>query len=686
MNFNKTCVNNMCKVFVLGLIISLASACERVDPEFERLLTEDYAELYKSVFERDADAILVFTSHEDEAVRVQAWRAMINTAVDEEGMDAFIESVKTANMEQAWMALSTKTLSDEQLTSLQEAWIDNPEMRKGISRVLGRAGNQGSLNFLVDQLSLIKGIDHEFESALAIGRLTIQNNLDDERKGEFISAIFSEDTDPNLSVAYLYGYYRSRKDIGEAFFNQLSEYWTDEHDELEQYMGRILMTGKPGFVLDKYPEEKARELHDQIAVELIRSSVRTEWSDAATSTLLGLLEHGNKSVVVEAINNIENNADTFRENSSLIARLVEIVESENLDNVVRLEAASAVAAISSGEEIDSLKDIANGLHASNPYHYSLWLSYLTKVESDKSFMSCEEGQSDDLFTDDQKLVFSVRALSGWWRGADDEVKNQNFSQVRTCLERLMEQDNPMVFFSLGTFLSDSLLVSETDFPLFEKTLANLTLSENLEIYQSLANTLKNRFEEEAKPLIDSLYALGNADFNRTLANQEWDVAEVEEQKTVFRTPDWSRLARLGEKPIWTLETDQGTIKMELYTLVAPVTISGIDSLTLAGDYDGIAFHRVVQNFVIQGGDVQYGLGFGGPDYTIPTEGSELQYERGMVGIASSGTDTEGSQYFMMHQWAPHLNGNYTIMGKVIEGMDIVDRITVGDKVLRARIE
>jgi cyclophilin family peptidyl-prolyl cis-trans isomerase len=87
--------------------------------------------------------------------------------------------------------------------------------------------------------------------------------------------------------------------------------------------------------------------------------------------------------------------------------------------------------------------------------------------------------------------------------------------------------------------------------------------------------------------------------------------------------------------------------------------------------------------VIQGGDIDTGLGWGGPDYTVPTEASEKEYRRGMAGMARTNIDTEGSQFFVMHQWKPHLNAGYTIIGEVVAGMEVVDRILYGDKVLRA---
>lgn len=114
---------------------------------------------------------------------------------------------------------------------------------------------------------------------------------------------------------------------------------------------------------------------------------------------------------------------------------------------------------------------------------------------------------------------------------------------------------------------------------------------------------------------------------------------------------------------------------------APATISAYHSLSAGQKYDSVAFHRVVPNFVIQGGDFETGLGFGGPGFVLPTEANAMEYERGVVGIASAGTDTEGSQFFIMHSWAPHLNGRYTQIGVVVEGMDIVDKIAVGDVII-----
>ncbi len=130
-------------------------------------------------------------------------------------------------------------------------------------------------------------------------------------------------------------------------------------------------------------------------------------------------------------------------------------------------------------------------------------------------------------------------------------------------------------------------------------------------------------------------------------------------------------------PYATIVTEYGEIEMELYFDVAPLTVMNFIDLAKDGYYDGIIFHRVIPNFVAQAGDPD-GNGWGGPGYTIRCEYSDEPYRRGTVGMATSGKDTGGSQFFITHTPLPHLDGRYTVFGQVLVGMDVVDRIVKGD--------
>ena len=138
-------------------------------------------------------------------------------------------------------------------------------------------------------------------------------------------------------------------------------------------------------------------------------------------------------------------------------------------------------------------------------------------------------------------------------------------------------------------------------------------------------------------------------------------------------------------PIVTFETNQGTIKAELFPDVAPNTVNNFISLVTRGFYDGLIFHRVIPGFMIQGGDPQ-GTGMGGPGYSIKGEfimnnfNNELLHKRGVLSMArSQSPNSAGSQFFIMVDDAPHLNAQYASFGQVIEGMEAVDKIVAAQR-------
>jgi cyclophilin family peptidyl-prolyl cis-trans isomerase/HEAT repeat protein len=133
-----------------------------------------------------------------------------------------------------------------------------------------------------------------------------------------------------------------------------------------------------------------------------------------------------------------------------------------------------------------------------------------------------------------------------------------------------------------------------------------------------------------------------------------------------------------------LHTRYGTIEIHLNVIEAPLTAASFMDLARRGFYDGLTFHRVVPGFVIQGGDPR-GDGNGGPGYTLRCEIGERPYGRGTVGMALSGKDTGGSQFFITHSPTPHLDGGYTVFGWVAAGMDVVDKIRPGDVIERVEI-
>lgn len=133
-----------------------------------------------------------------------------------------------------------------------------------------------------------------------------------------------------------------------------------------------------------------------------------------------------------------------------------------------------------------------------------------------------------------------------------------------------------------------------------------------------------------------------------------------------------------------MRTNKGTMTIEFFDKDAPQTVANFVKLSKSGYYDGVLFHRVIPNFMIQGGDPT-GSGSGGPGYTIPDEftGDNQYHDRGVLSMANTGRpDSGGSQFFICHnrQGTAHLDRKHTVFGKVVDGLDVIDEIKQGDKI------
>ena len=138
-----------------------------------------------------------------------------------------------------------------------------------------------------------------------------------------------------------------------------------------------------------------------------------------------------------------------------------------------------------------------------------------------------------------------------------------------------------------------------------------------------------------------------------------------------------------------IHTEKGTMKVEFYEIDAPGTVKNFCDLVKKGFYDGLTFHRIIPDFVIQGG-CPNGTGTGGPGYKIKCElnGGNQYHDRGMLSMAHAGRDTGGSQFFICHSRTntAHLDRVHTCFGKVVEGLDVIDKIRAGDEIEKIEIQ
>jgi cyclophilin family peptidyl-prolyl cis-trans isomerase/HEAT repeat protein len=211
----------------------------------------------------------------------------------------------------------------------------------------------------------------------------------------------------------------------------------------------------------------------------------------------------------------------------------------------------------------------------------------------------------------------------------------------------------------------------------------------LPVLEALLEAMGDTGDSLLLPILDA--ALSEPDYRirraaaaarRELTGQQVQGLELPDPE---RRPDAAALAALGPEPELVLDTSRGRLVFRLLPDQAPLTVTSVAEVANTGAYDGTRFHRVIPNFVAQGGDVGLGDGTGGPGYAIPSEFTQIPFQRGVIGMASAGKDTEGSQFYLTHSMQPHLDGAYTAFGWVISGEDVLDRILEGDRIEAARV-
>lgn len=668
MKVNKKCVQSMC-MGLFGLLILLGSCDKQQD-----LLTEEYPALYEAVLARDASAILTFTDHTIKEVREQAWRAMYSTPVNESELEELIGAASSSSSYLPWFALSSKELDSLQLRRVEAAWDQRPDARPGIAEVLGQQGDEQSMEFLYSNSEDIVGGIHELQYALAVGRLSLRYEPDEELE-IWLSERSAAQKDELTGAAYLFSWYRSgrvlKTDAAQGIIKSLSD--DDAHPMVRQYALKILLNDAAADIPLVINGRDLSQADVQEAVIIAAAMTSRDIGEIPREVVNELLEHSNPLVNQYVLDILSKKDLTATELESVITE--RIIENEDKEYAVRLAGIGALT------DPAPFTEQAMEWAAKDEYLTSRLLDILRKTESaGDHFRTLEKmyEQGDPL-----TAYFVVQSLAPWWTPLSEQEKEEvGYASLRSFAMDVLNRGDRSMSFALWTVLMDEKVIRDSDYEQIAASLEAFRLPGDVEVYQVFSSLLYTRFEEEARPLIDSLAAYGNQALNSNLLDQGWDIEhEKGPSENDFRRPDWEQLARLAEAPVWKLETTKGRIEIHLHVLSAPATLSGMKYLSDSGAYDGVAFHRVVPNFVIQGGDVETGNGMGGPDYVVPTESSEKQYLRGTVGIASAGTDTEGSQFFIMHKWDPRLNGSYTIIGEVTAGMDVVDRIVVGDRVL-----
>lgn len=282
---------------------------------------------------------------------------------------------------------------------------------------------------------------------------------------------------------------------------------------------------------------------------------------------------------------------------------------------------------------------------------------------------------------------AVQGLGIYWKLAPNDSTYET-ALLDALAFHAEKQNSAAVQYALES-LADTAFVKPRYASIFLNALSLFKSADNAEtvlaLLDALIQTKEKSAANEAQKLLNDENNAVRQKAARAIEKLTGEAPLVNAISKPATPPDLTKLNGLTKNPIAVLSTKYGDIEIELFLKEATFTVLNFMGLAEKIFFDGLIFHRVVSNFVVQGGDPK-GDGTGGSTNTIRSEFTHRRYERGALGMASAGKDTESSQWFVMHASHPHLDGRYTLFGKVVRGMKAMDKLEQGDKMITVRFK
>ena len=437
------------------------------------------------------------------------------------------------------------------------------------------------------------------------------------------------------------------------------------------------------------PLQKMAEFDDdwRVQVNALKSLGRFDLRrhDNCIATFRRKFFDGNEYVALTALAAFSGTALDYRDTTGVTGetfdqlRYIAKNESGNFPWQLEAEAASTLAAM---EGPSSLKVVT-----ANPQMPPPLQAALLRATGTTGSLQGSEILFEALNSGEPVIVCAALeglALLAGKHPGDSSVQARTLSALLGALS----SDDVAVVATSASILGDSLFLKDASVQPLINSLEARHISDDLEAIQEIIATLgKLRDRRAVRPLLaqleqrDRSVAFAAAEALQQITGSDYRSSVPVDIQPFLTDFDFAFLRLLPAEVTVRLETIRGDILISLDPEAAPFTVMNLLKLQKQrGFFRGLTFHRVVPNFVIQGGDPR-GDGWGGPGYTVRSEFSPSRFETGTVGMASAGKDTEGSQFFITQSPQPHLDGRYTIVGRVITGMDVVDKIRAGDRIL-----
>ena len=585
-------------------------------------------------------------------------------------------------------------------TALIEAIITLKDERV-IAEALNSIGFVGTQENLV-QVSALNFNDDLLKSAqaMSIARFARRNIKSPEGVQKLIELSSTGDSKVLKSVSYAFTNMRSKdlllpaKDaINSLLLNG------DADTRMWAVLANGYISGDVDYLINLYSRESVWQVKTNILNSFQIISRLNPDISANKDLALFLVNKARGEDVYLAVTALKSLGNIFRSsnNESLKNDLLPmlqwfLIEGKAVDTPVIAEAINTMGVIYKDAVKDNLISFYN--HAEGYELKSAVISALKYCDNVSVYNSMRDMITKDVqaYVDKNKIesgdMIAGKELNGLYRAFIESLSELKYKAegkdkltLRLIFSEFVSSKDPSIIDLCLTSLSDSIYLadrSETvaiialDFAdlqypkdkeamrLLIRAMGELKAEIAIEV---LKKSLKSPDYEIAKESADALKKITGGDFSFTARKRFIE--------------DYSVLNTLGEKVNVALETNKGNINIELYLRNAPMSVLNFLTLAKTGFFDNTVFHRVIPNFVIQGGD-PLNNGWGGPEYSIRSEFFPSSFEKGVFGMASDGKDTEGSQFFVMHSPFYHLDNSYTVFGKVSGGMEVVDKIYIGD--------
>jgi cyclophilin family peptidyl-prolyl cis-trans isomerase/HEAT repeat protein len=554
---------------------------------------------------------------------------------------------------------------------------------------LGKTGDPPSLTVMLERVTVLNSPTLKGETALSIGRYAYRGIKNPAATGFATTLLSDARKDQKWKAAYALFRIGDRSLLG-SYARQIINAVSDGDPYVRMYicpvLGRILAldSSNTGYPMDIATLLRLAQFDPdwRVRVNALKALGALDGSSSGQipTTVIRAINEENEHVSLTGLSAMaqlgqKKSADTVLFQFTL--RRVLANESGRSSSRQQREAALAYAKMFGQRAYDVLaQQVANGTLLKNSYVEALGFIAGENALGDV----LEYAGQNDPHTQRLALEAIVNVVNSMKPGGP------LLDAARSSLIDGLSSNDKAVVATAASALSDSLLADRLSVPHLTVALRRLNSSDDAEAMSAIIHSLGTLKAESATSVLTTLVS----DRNYTVAKEAATALEtisgisykhmlVQPARPAHTNFDWTLLEWVRKHPVVDVKTSRGSFTIIMLPDEAPFTCINFASLIRSGFFNGLQFHRVVPNFVVQGGD-PHGDGWGGPGYTIRSEFGYEHYGRGMVGVASSGKDTEGSQFFVTHSNQPHLDGRYTIFGRVSTGMDVVDMIQVGDTI------